>query len=213
MQWGRGITHRQGVARGWPWNISKHSPMDSEVHSVAHPFTNPVSPEHKSCLFSPILYCAYWSGTETSCWNVAAAVTESTNCQLKPILKDCRFDQHRQWMLTSEAVWGRMHKLGTNGVHRWILSDTCVFICKCRVVMRWPEESVDVASLRCSSAHLVASACRRSCLQFLDCCSGRSCLLFFSSRLRRCVLQPAVHNQSRGVLQALKVNMQSCGAL
>jgi hypothetical protein len=98
-------------------------------------------------VFFPIFFCVYWSGTETSCWMVAAAFTVSTNCQLKPILKDCRFDQHRQWMLTSESVWGRMHKQGTNWVHWWILSETCMFICKCRVVMRCPEEIVDVASL------------------------------------------------------------------
>jgi hypothetical protein len=31
------------------------------VHSVAHPFTNPVSPEYKSCLSSPKSYRAFWS--------------------------------------------------------------------------------------------------------------------------------------------------------
>jgi hypothetical protein len=37
--------------------------------------------------------------------------------------------------------------------------------------------------------------------------------LFFSSTLRRCVLQPAVHNRSRGVVQALNVNKESCDTL
>jgi hypothetical protein len=37
--------------------------MDSEVHSVAHPFTNPVSSEHKSCLFFPdlLLHLLKWN--------------------------------------------------------------------------------------------------------------------------------------------------------